>query len=149
MGIKDLDTKRDEPKIESYKIKTFTGRDFPKAYKNLVLANFMNSLRYGNDLFKLCEKEPYYKAYTIFIENLFQRPDLQVRIALLDEDTALGWCLYQGSTVHYVWVKKDQRRQGIGQSLLPKQFSTVSHITKRWLGIWANHYPDVRYNPFS
>jgi len=139
-----------ESEIESsYGIIFYQAQNLPNEFKNLIIAPFLNSLRYGNDLFKLVDKRSYYSNYGQYIELLLKRPDSRVCIAILSDKTVLGWSLVQKNVVHYVWVKKEVRRQGIGRSLLPKEFDTISHITNKGLNIWVNKFPNVRFDPWA
>lgn len=151
MGHKILDSSTDElKKVEdsSYRIIWYPAFQLPLSFRSLVIAPFLNSLRYGNDLFKLIDKNAYYSAYAKYIELLLQRPKTTVKLAILSDMTVLGWCLLEEKTIHYVWVKKEVRRQGIGKSLLPKEFDTISHITNKGLSIWVSKFPEVKFNPF-
>lgn len=148
MGSKNLGPKTDEVE-NSYKIVVYKVLDLPQEFHNLIIAPFLNSLRYGNDLFKLIDKEAYYSSYSKYIQLLLQRPNAQVKLAMLSDRTVIGWSMIEGKTVHYVWVKKEIRRQGIGLSLLPKEFDTITHITNKGIGIWVSKFKDVRFNPFA
>lgn len=148
MGNQILEPSSTSPK-EVYRLITFKGRELPLEFRNLIIAPFLNSLRYGNDLFKLIDKESYYDNYARYIETLLSRNNSHVKLAVLDDETVLGWCLYQDKTVHYIWVKKEVRRQGIGKSLLPKDFTSISHITNKGINIWVNKYPEVSFNPWA
>ena len=147
MGNKTLDSETDGPK-ENYKVIKYLAPELPQEFRNLVIAPFLNSLRYGNELFKLIDKDVYYHFYELFIERLLTKPMAFVRIAMLDDKTVLGWSLSDQKMLHYVWVKKEVRRQGIGKALLPKEFSEISHITNKGLSIWISKYPSVKFNPF-
>lgn len=137
------------PEEERYRLVTYYGNNIPPEFTNLIIAPFLNSLRYGNDLFKLIDKDAYYFSYSKYIESLLRRPHAIVRLAILNDMTVLGWCLAENKVIHYVWVKKEVRRQGIGQALLPKVFDTISHITNKGINIWVNHYPAVKFDPFA
>lgn len=138
----------DTNKEEKYKIISYPAIELPKELLPLIIAPFLNSLRYGNDLFKLIDQEAYYEAYKRYIDSLLSRTFSVVRLAQLDDDTMLGWSLSENKTVHYVWVKKEARRQGIGKSLLPQDFDTMTHVTRVVLNIWPTKFPQVRLNPF-
>ena len=148
MGNQKLELTTNEPQ-ERYRLVTHYGATLPEEFRNLVIAPFLNSLRYGNDLYKLIDKNAYYLAYPKYIESLLQRPYSVVKLAILNDMTVLGWCLMENKTIHFVWVKKEVRRQGICQALLPKAFDTISHITNKGINIWVNHYPDAKFNPFA
>jgi GNAT superfamily N-acetyltransferase len=121
----------------------------PEEYKNVIIAPFLNSLRYGNDLFKLIDRDAYYDSYKKYVDLLMRRPTAQVKMALLSDNTVLGWCLYEPKIVHYFWVKKEVRRQGIGKSLLPKGFTAITHVTNQGIKWWVNYYPEVIFDPFK
>lgn len=146
MGNQVLDAKADES--EKYKIITIPASQLPIDHKNLIIGPFLNSLRYGNDLFKLIDQDDYYSHYAKYIDSLLARPTSTIKMAVLDDDTVLGWSLLDHKLVHYIWVKKEVRRQGIGKSLLPKEFDTITHITRVGINIWVSKYQHVRFNPF-
>lgn len=150
MGHSELDSKTNESqKVESsYRIVTHPAPLLPFEFRSLIIGPFLNSLRYGNDLFKLIDKDAYYFTYSRYIENLLSRPQAQVKLAMLSDDTVLGWSLLENRMIHFVWVKKEVRRQGIAQALCPKNFDTITHITNKGINIWGAYYPEVRFNPF-
>lgn len=152
MGNKILEPERNESKgveSEGYKIITYPARNIPDDLKNLIIAPFLNSLRYGNDLFKLIDKDSYFFNYAKYIDLIINRPNTKASFAVLDDDTALGWSLFEDKTLHYVWVKKEVRRNGIARALVPKDINTISHITNKAINIWANKMPGVRFDPFA
>lgn len=146
----DTETNVPQEEIEStYRIVTFNSETFPQHFKNLIIGPMLNSLRYGNDLFKLSDKNDYYLNYGKFVESLLKRPKIVIKLAMLRDETVLGWSLTENLTVHYVWVKEHQRRNGIAKSLVPKSFDTISHITNKALSIWVSKFPEVRFNPWA
>ena len=147
MGNQKLEAKTNEPEEDSYKVIAYKGNALPEEYLNLIRAPFLTSLRYGNDLFKLIDQDAYYKTYNKYLESILKRNQTVVRLAALDDKTILGWSLSEPNLLHYVWVKKEVRRQGIMQSLLP-EFTTFSHITNKWIPIWNKYHFDARFNPF-
>lgn len=146
MGNQDLEPISDVS--EGYKVISYLGSHLPPEFTNVIIAPFINSLRYGNDLFKLVDQDSYYKAYSKYIGLLLMRPKSVIKLALLNDKTVLGWSLYEDEILHYVWVKKEVRRQGIARALLPMKFTSISHITNKGLNIWVNKFPEVRFNPF-
>lgn len=145
MGNKKLDAKANES--ESYKITTYAAMTLPFEYKNVIIAPFLNSLRYGNDYFKLIDKDSYYQSYGRYVESLLQTNI--INMASLDDGTIIGWCLFGADHVHYIWVKKESRRFGVGRALLPKTFKYFTHMTNRGINIWVNKFPEKGFNPFA
>ena len=137
------------PDSATYRILSFRSCA-PEAYAGLVYSGWMHSLRYGNDMFKLMDQRPFYDAYKHYIESILKRPNSRLRVAVLteDEDVALGWCVDEGNTLHYVYVPRDYRKAGIGRSLVPKDIRNFTHITTIGLSIWNEKFPTARFNPF-
>lgn len=151
MGNQNLESRTNESQEEietNYKIITHKAQELPEDLKNIILAPFLNTLRYGNDMFKLIDKQCYFPNYSLYINNLLSRHNSNISMAMFD-DVVLGWCLHDFITVHYVWVKNEVRRQGIGKSLLPKNFSQISHITNKGMNIWVSKFPGVIFNPWA
>lgn len=140
-----------KPLKSSYSVVPYQGQSLPESYKNLVYAKWLRSLRYGNDYFKLIDSDSYFKAYHKYIEHLLSRPSLIVRFAVLteDPDVVLGFSVSEGTTLHYVHVHMDNRRLGIGRSLVPFEVKTITHITKIGLSIWNAKMPHAVFNPFA
>src|SRR4029077_15412207 len=148
MGSKDLDLKTDESEEASYRIVLYRPQ-FPKEIVPKILANFLNSLKYGNDYFKLIDKDAYFPIYSMYVQRLLDKEAVGVRIAELKDGTILGWCLFEGPILHYVFVNKDVRGNGIAKALLPKQIDCFTHLTNKGINLWLKHYPESRFNPFA
>lgn len=146
MGNQELESRTNEP--EGYKVIACGGAKVPQQLHNVILANFLNSLKSGNDLFKLVDRDSYFPNYTAYIQSLLLRPTTVMRFAMLD-DVVLGWSMISDSTLHYVWVKKEGRRQGIGQALVPEGITKISHVTGIGRRLWVTYYPDVVLDPWA
>lgn len=134
----------------SYKIISIRGRDLPKSYQGFVLAKWLRSLKRGNDFFRLIDSENFFTYYDAFIKLTLSRPNTQVRLAVLsdDNDVVLGFSIVEGKTLHYVFVQKDLRRQGIGFSILPKEIESITHLTKTGITFWTKLFPWAKFKPF-
>jgi GNAT superfamily N-acetyltransferase len=135
---------------DSYKVILFTGR-LPDSYRDLIYSKWLRSLRFGNEYFKLIDSDSYYSAYAKHIGAILQSPDVCVRLAVIadDPDVVLGFSVCRVRTLDYVHVHKDQRRQGIGTALVPKDIKIITHLTNTGASIWASHTSHkVIFNPF-
>lgn len=123
----------------------------PPQYEGMVISRWLRSLRYGNDFFKLTDKNAYYENYHPFLESILKRPYTVTRIAYLleDPDVAFGFSVTEGETLHYVHVQKDYRLSGIGRSLIPNQPKEFTHLTKTGMQIWHNKLPKATFNPWK
>lgn len=137
--------------MSTYKILTYAGHDPAiKPYRSMIYSDFMRSLRFGNEWYKLIDSDCYYAVYKQIIDRLLLRDDTVVKLAVLsdDLDNCLGWSLSEGITLHYVFVKKDLRHQGIGAELMSSPFKQVTHLTKIGQSIRKNKFPTTKFNPF-
>lgn len=137
--------------MNGYKILSFSGQDPAlRPYRSMVHSDFKRSLRYGNDWYKLIDSDRYYAAYGIIIDHLLKQKEAQVKLAVLadDPDVCLGWSLSEEPKLHFVFVKRDYRKQGIGAALMPKHFNQITHLTKIAFSIWNNKLKDVIFDPF-
>ncbi len=134
-----------------YKIITKKGRDISQSIMNLILAKWMRSLKRGNDYFKLADSDSYYAAYELYIKSILNYFNTEIELAVLsdDEDVVLGFCVHQGPILHYVFVQKDLRSQGIARSLINFPVEIITHLTKIGLSIWNNKLPNAKFNPFA
>jgi len=149
-------------KSDTYKIVTYKAVNLPPQYINLVLSKFLRSLRYGNEYFKLIDKNSYFSVYDAYFKVLMSRPEAIIKLAVLsdDEDVVLGWSLTEPNKLHYVYVNSTHRKLGIGKELTRESFNTITHLTTIGLSIWGNKYNNdpsrevpgktlVVFNPFA
>lgn len=124
-------------------------KEIPKDYLNLIYAKFLRSLKYGNDFFKLIDNDIYFKVYHDYIEHLLNRENAIIRLAVLsdDETNVLGWSLMEAGILHYVFVMREQRRQGIAKELCKSNFHTITHLTNTGASIFSK-MKNVKFNPF-
>lgn len=130
----------------------------PKQYHNMIKAKWKRSYRHGNDYIRLCDLKSYYLAYDIYIASVLNRPGTATALAVLsdDHDVVLGFAIIETVQpfqyiLHYVYVQKDMRGNGIARSMLPPpdQIVTITHLTKTGLQLWNSKYPKAIFNPFA
>lgn len=142
----------------TYVIKEIKGADPTlDQYKALILATWLRNLRHGCDFFSIVEPKAFFDTYSKIITGLLKRPDCTVRLAVLsdDADTVVGWCVYEGKVLHFVYVKAGEkgataRKQGVAKSLLPKGIEVTTHMTRMGQSIWKRNtnYKHIIFNPF-
>jgi hypothetical protein len=137
--------------IDTYKIRAYSGSDPAlEPYKHLIYSNFMRSLRDGNPWFRAIDSRAFNNVYRLVISLLLARADTVVRLAVLsdDEDVCMGFSIMENDVLHYVFVKPLFSRQGIGKSLVPRPFNTVTHLTEIGRDIRMKNYRKTKFNPF-
>ena len=91
----------------------------------------------------------YFREQHKLIEHILAHSITRIAHTLEDEDTILGWIVYQRSPdcVHYSFVKPPFRRHGVFRALHPEGDWYVTHYTQAWSAIKAR-FPTYRYNPY-
>lgn len=150
MNAKNAGIRKGTRMESSYKIISYKASAMPKSYWNMVLSKWLRSLRFGCDYMRIIDKDIYFKGYQIYIEQIFKRPEATIRLAVLsdDEDVVLGWAVYEGPRLHYIYVNRDFRKAGIGTALYSKDTEEISHVTTIGMSIWASKKPHLKFNPF-
>lgn len=97
---------------------------------NFVLSTWIRGFYYGNAYMKLVDKDAYYRHYPETIKSIISNSQVLVACFEDDEDIAIGYCVFQNTTLHWLYVKSAFRGRGVGKSLLPEGIQQVSHITK-------------------
>jgi GNAT superfamily N-acetyltransferase len=136
----------------SYTVIVYQGGDIPHRYQSLVYSKWMRSLRYGNDYYRLIDKDAYFSTYEKIITALLHNRSAVLRLAVLsdDRDVVLGWSIVRTRTIlDYVHVQKDFRKKGIATALVPKDVDTITHATHVAISIWASKFPKWRLNPYA
>ncbi len=112
---------------------TYKANELPEIYKPLLFSNFLLSLKSGNDLFMRTDRDTYFKYYHAFIESLLERKTSKIKLAVLarEKELVFGWALMEPNILHYIFVPKIYRNNGISKLLLKgEEFETISHVTK-------------------
>ena len=125
-------------------------RDFQPNDKNFILATWLRGLKYGNDWFNAIDPGIYFVVYQAAIERLLGNPNISVKVACLKEDpeVVLGYAVYSGARLDWVFVKKAWRGVGIAKGLVPTGITCVSHLTTVGRSILKKR-EGIIFNPFS
>ncbi len=115
-----------------------------------VMATFLRGLYYGNEFFSIIPKDLFMDNYKLVIGALLSKN--QVKVACLREDPSviLGYSIISNDfkTLHWVFLKKAWRLQGIGRSLVPKYITSVSHFTSMGLPL-LKKFDNCVFDPFK
>lgn len=128
----------------------YLGSELPETYRNMILAKWLRTLRFGNDFFKLIESDAYFESYQKYIKLILARPQCIVRLAVLTDapDVCLGFSVSEPGTLCYVWVHKDNRKVGVATALTQFPFRYITHLTNTAMSIWSKKLPNVQFDPF-
>lgn len=117
-----------------------------------VMATFLRGLYYGDSWFSYVPKDIFMNNYKKIAAAIISRSTNTVKIACLKEDPSviLGYSILSADyeTVHFVFVKKAWRKQGIASGLVPKTAKAVTHLTHLGRQLMPK-LKDSVFNPFA
>lgn len=125
-------------------------RDYQPNDVNFIYVSWLKNLRYSNEWFGMIEQDVYFKNYHSVIERILKKPSISVKIACLkeDSDVILGYAVYEGNRLDYLYVKSAWRAIGLSKMLLgSNKIEVVTHITDVAKAILKKH-PEIKFNPF-
>lgn len=120
----------DEISIEPYSLNVIT-RDMEPRDIPCIYSTWRNSAYYGSKKDHVQPAKIFFKMQTVKIKSILDKS--QTKIACLEEDPDLiiGYVVWSGTHLDWIYVKADYRLKGIGGLLLPKGIDTVSsELTK-------------------
>src|SRR5271165_7333660 len=111
--------------------KQLTKRGPTDADEAFIYSTWLRGLYYGNDWFRKINKPDFFAKYRLVIDHLLRSSNVDI-ICLNDSpDVIVGYSVYCGEKLHWIYVKKSWRKLGIGKGLMPKGITCVTHLTKR------------------
>lgn len=129
-------------------------RDIMPGDENFILSTFLRGVYYGDTWFSEIPKDIFMSNYKAVADTMvFNRNKTVIKVACLKDDpsTILGYSIlspdYQ--TIHFVYVKKSWRTQGIAKSLLPQYPTAVTHLTLLGKKLLSKFNSNVVFNPFK
>jgi len=114
---------------------------------NFIYQTWLKGLYYGSDFFKQMRSDDFYRYYEQIVKRIIGFPGSEVRVACLSDDheVVLGYCVFNDSTLHWVFVKPQWRKLGIAKELVPDTIKTVTHLTKVGKSLKPKEWA---FNPF-
>lgn len=111
-------------------IRSGKAEDYP-----FIVSTWLKGQHFGNDWFAAIDKNAFYTNYSRYIDNLVAKSTVLVACLSEDEDVILGYSISSSQALHWVFVKKPWRGQGIAKSLVVGPISVITSITKPGLAI--------------
>lgn len=110
-----------------YDIRSYRPSDY-----NFIAATMLRGLYYGDSWFSQMDKDSFMLNYGKIVRALVDKSSVRVACLKDDQDTILGYTILSKdlTTAHWVFVKAVWRNKGIARSLIPKDITTVTHLTK-------------------
>lgn len=114
---------------------------------NFVLSTMLKGLFYGSKFWGEVDQSAFFNNYEPFLKTLMMKSSLRIACLEDDQDVILGWSMYSGPTLHFMFVKKSYRKLGLAKLLFPDTITSVSHITDS--GNSIRKKLNLTFNPFA
>lgn len=106
-------------------------RDMEDEDKAFIYSTWLRGLYYGDSWFAECERTSFFANYHKVIEILLPRSIVKIACLSDNHDVVLGYVVFSGPTIHWIFVKKAFRKMGIARAMVPERtITTVTHLTK-------------------
>jgi Acetyltransferase (GNAT) domain len=110
----------------------FKLREGLKEDEPFIYSTWLKSLYYDNVIFREIDKPLYFTKYSKVIEAILDNKVVQVNCCVLSEssEVIVGYVIRHFDRLHYIYVKKAWRKNGIAKLLLKDlNIERYSHIT--------------------
>jgi hypothetical protein len=127
--------------------------------ENFIAVTWLKGLYNGNDaivdesrrmgsIYREIDWRVYADGYRRILSGILSRDTTNVFVACLteDDDVIVGYSVIENNRLHWVFVKQAWRKIGIANSLVPKEVTTVTHLTNIGRTIRAKR--GYQFNPF-
>lgn len=118
-----------------------------------IYSSWLKSLRYGSETFRGVRNHIFFPHYNHVIDYILSSPEIKILVACHREhpETVFGYIVYEPKIIHYIYVKKDFCRFGIGRFLwgMAGMIPDYSHRTLDLVSILKRHPEQTSiWNPF-
>lgn len=120
-------------------------RPMEESDKSFIYSTWLRSQYYGNTWFKSIDKDIFFDNYKKIVEARLLSADVWVSCLESDHDVVLGYSVSEGSTLHWVYVKRAWRRLGVAKELVTLPPTVVTSMTKIGKLVCPN---ESTFNPF-
>lgn len=101
-----------------------------------LVSTWRNALLYSSPTFSHIRRKSFVERYTPIITKLLANSEVRVACLESDPDIILGYLVGQEDMLHFVYIKKAWRNQGMCNLLLGhNKYKIITHITKTGLAL--------------
>lgn len=98
-----------------------------------IYSTWLRGLYFGNAWFRQISKVDYFEKYRKVIEYLLKTAKVTIVCLIEDPEVIVAYSVASpdNSTLHWLYVKRNWRGQGIGKGLVPTNVEKVTHLTEK------------------
>ena len=119
------------------------------ADRPFIHSTWLKGQRFNNPFFAETEPTAYYAAYGAIVDRILDNPTTTVAVACLSDepDVIVGYSVTTAPGIlHWVYVKKQWRKNGVAKMLVADTIKTVTAIT--YAGLQIAKKRKYTFNPF-
>ena len=115
-----------------------------------ILSSFIKGLYFGDSWFSIIPRDVFIKNYKPVVALLLTKSVVKVACLRDDPNAIVGYSILSTNfdTIHWVYVKKRWRKNGIAKALLPQFPTTITHLTQLGKELMPK-FKDCIFNPFK
>lgn len=121
---------------------------------NFILSTWLRCYRYNSHTVNRVPSRVFYAEHQKFIEKLIAKSSVEMAVMSEAPDVILGYLVSEPKTLHFCYVKKSCRGEGVGRLLLKNkgfdlnQEIEFSHFTQDMDAI-CRKFPKLVFNPYQ
>ena len=96
---------------------------------HFICGTWLPGLYYGNPFYREIDRVAFFENYIIAVQYILKKSHVLIACLNEDPDVILGYAVFNGNVLHWVYVKKPWRNIGIAKKLVPIDIETVTHLT--------------------
>lgn len=129
-------------------------RAFQPEDLNFILSTWLRCYRYNSHTVNRVPSRVFYAEHQKFIERLLKKSTALIAVMKEDPSVILGYLVSEPNTLHFCYVKKACRGEGIGRQLLKdsgfdlSRETEFSHFTTEMDAI-CRKFPTLIFNPYQ
>lgn len=122
-----------------------------------IFSTWLRSYRHDSPLTRLIHSDTFFHGHQKLVEKLLVRPKVRVHVCCdeADPNHIFGWSATEENTLHFIYVKKPLRREGVGSELLafsglPEKIKgcEISHLTNTAWSLLKENKWEAEFNPY-
>lgn len=103
----------------------------PAQDQAFIYTTWRNGVYYGPNNLREKDSKPVFKELTAKIRDILSKATVKIACLEGSHFVIIGYVVYTGTHLDWVYVKEDYRQKGIASLLVPKEIETVtSTLTK-------------------
>lgn len=121
-------------------------RDAALGDYHFIIASWLQGYFHSQPFFKEMKLHTFCSFYEKVVKALMAKSVMKVACLESDPDVIIGYSVHQSPILHWVFVRPAWRNKKVATALVPKDITTVTHLTVAGTAAKPKHW---EFNPFA